>query len=64
MSKCKRCQAEISEGEIHIFWGGETRRVLVEKEFKTKVSLCGMPLTDAEVQPSVWGLSSFHSQPQ
>lgn len=40
---CKRCGKEMEKGEIHLFRGGEDRRLAVEKMFKTKVTQCSNP---------------------
>lgn len=40
---CRRCGRETEVNEIHLFRGGEERRYTIEKEFKTKVTLCTNP---------------------
>jgi len=40
---CKRCGKDIEPGEIHLFRGGEEKRLVVEKLFKTKVTQCSNP---------------------
>ncbi len=40
---CKRCGKEMELNEIHIFRGGEDRRLILEKYYQTKVSLCTNP---------------------
>lgn len=37
---CKRCGKDIEYGEIHLFRGGEDRRLAIEKMFITKVTQC------------------------
>ncbi len=40
---CKRCGKKIEVGEIHLFRGGEDRRLYIEKMLKTKVTQCSNP---------------------
>jgi hypothetical protein len=40
---CKRCGGDIESGEIHLFIGGENRRLIVEKMFRTKIIQCSNP---------------------
>ena len=56
MATCKRCGMEVGPNVCHLFWGGEERRVLVEKDLEqyfdhpVKVTLCGSPLSEEELE--------------
>lgn len=57
MAICKRCGVEAEPNVCHIFWGGEERRLKVEKALELyfghgqrKVTLCGSPLSEKELE--------------
>lgn len=56
MAICKRCGVEVEPNVCHIFWGGEERRLKVEKALEqyfghpVQVTLCGEPLSEEELE--------------
>lgn len=50
MARCSRCGMDVPPNTIHIFWGGEERRLRVERAFGSPTTLCGMPLSDEELR--------------
>ncbi len=49
--KCKRCGMEVEKNEIHIFNGGEARRLSIETASRCKTSLCGKPVDELFYEP-------------
>lgn len=47
MTACNRCGTDVPANALHITWGGEARRRLLEEKVGA-ATLCGKPLMEAE----------------